>query len=45
VEPGTVTDATAYADGVAALLVILVLVFNIAARFMARRTVRRLQGA
>ena len=45
VEPGTVPDATAYADGVAALLILLVLVFNIAARFMARRAVRRLQGA
>jgi phosphate transport system permease protein len=45
VEPGTVPDATTYADGVAALLILLVLVFNIAARFMARRAVRRLQGA
>lgn len=45
VEPGTVPDATAYADGVAALLILLVLVFNIAARLLARRTVRRLQGA
>jgi phosphate transport system permease protein len=45
VEPGTVPDATAYADGVAALLILLVLAFNVAARFMARRAVRRLQGA
>jgi phosphate transport system permease protein len=45
VEPGTVPDATAYADGVAALLILLVLVFNIAARYVARRVVRRLQGA
>ncbi len=45
VEPGTVPDATTYADGVAALLILLVLVFNIAARYLARRAVRRLQGA
>lgn len=45
VEPGTVTDAAQYADGVAALLILLVLVFNVAARFAARRAVRRLQGA
>ena len=45
VEPGTVTDSTQYADGLAALLILLVLVFNLAARYMARRTVRRLQGA
>ncbi len=45
VEPGTVPDAAAYADGVAALLILLVLMFNIAARYMAGRVVRRLQGA
>lgn len=45
VEPGTVPDAARYADGVAALLILLVLVFNIAARVMARRAVHRLQGA
>jgi phosphate transport system permease protein len=45
VEPGTVPDATAFADGVAALLILLVLVFNIAARYTARWAVRRLQGA
>jgi phosphate transport system permease protein len=45
VEPGTVPDAAQYSDGLAALLILLVLVFNIGARFMARRTVRRLQGA
>ncbi|MDQ6847804.1 MAG: phosphate ABC transporter permease PstA [Candidatus Dormibacteraeota bacterium] len=45
VEPGTVPDATQYADGLAALLILLVLVFNVAARYMARRAVRRLQGA
>jgi phosphate transport system permease protein len=45
VEPGTVPDATQYADGLAALLIVLVLVFNFAARYVARRTVRRLQGA
>lgn len=45
VDPAQVTDAAAYADGVAALLILLVLVFNVAARYAARRTVRRLQGA
>jgi phosphate transport system permease protein len=45
VEPGTVPDAAQYADGVAALLILLVLVFNIGARFVARRMVRRMQGA
>lgn len=45
VEPGTVPDATQYADGLAALLILLVLVFNVAARSLARRAVRRLQGA
>jgi phosphate transport system permease protein len=45
VDPAQVTDASTYADGVAALLILLVLVFNVAARYAARRTVRRLQGA
>jgi phosphate transport system permease protein len=45
VDPAQVTDATQYADGLAAFLILLILVFNIAARYMARRTVRRLQGA
>ena len=45
VEPGTVPDAGQYADSVAAVLVILVLVFNLGARYAARRAVRRLQGA
>lgn len=44
VEPGTVPDAGIYADGVAAVLVILVLLFNIGARYAAGRAVRRLQG-
>ena len=43
-EPGTVTDAREYADGVAALLVILVLIFNVGARGLGAATVRRLQG-
>ncbi|HEY7926471.1 MAG: phosphate ABC transporter permease PstA [Candidatus Dormibacteria bacterium] len=45
VDPAQVTDAATYADGVAALLIMLVLVFNIGARYAARRAVRRLQGA
>ena len=45
VEPGTVPDAQLYSDGLAALLVLLVLIFNIFARYAARRAVRRLQGA
>jgi phosphate transport system permease protein len=45
VDPAQVTDAATYADGVAALLILLVLVFNVAARYAARRAVRRLQGA
>lgn len=44
VEPGTVPDATAYANGLAALLILVILVFNIGARYAARRAVRRLQG-
>jgi len=43
-EPGTVTDARQYADGVAALLILLVLVFNVSARVIGRAAVRRLQG-
>ena len=43
-EPGTVTDARQYADGVAALLILLVLVFNLSARLIGRVAVRRLQG-
>lgn len=43
-EPGVVTDAGAYSDGVAALLVLMVLFFNVAARVGGRRVVRRLQG-
>jgi phosphate transport system permease protein len=45
VDPAQVTDASTYADGVAALLILLVLVFNVAARYAARRAVRRIQGA
>ena len=43
-DPGVVTDAGRYADGIAALLVVLVLAFNISARALGRATVRRLQG-
>jgi phosphate transport system permease protein len=43
-EPGTVTDLVQYADGVAALLVVMVLVFNAVARLLGRIAVRRLQG-
>jgi phosphate transport system permease protein len=43
-EPGTVTDARQYADGVAALLILLVLTFNVSARLIGRQAVRRLQG-
>jgi phosphate transport system permease protein len=43
-EPGTVTDARQYADGVAALLILLVLFFNVSARQIGRMAVRRLQG-
>lgn len=45
VEPSQVPDATQFASGVAALLILLVLLFNIGARFASRRAVRRLQGA
>lgn len=43
-DPGVVTDASKYADGIAALLVVLVLLFNLGARALGRFTVRRLQG-
>lgn len=43
-EPGAVPDARQYADGVAALLVLLVLGFNLAARLAGRLVVRRLWG-
>ncbi|GAC1337865.1 MAG: phosphate ABC transporter permease PstA [Candidatus Dormibacteria bacterium] len=43
-EPSAVPDAKQYADGVAALLVILVLVFNVGARLVGRQVVRRIQG-
>lgn len=43
-DPGTVPDAVQYADGVAALLVVLVLGFNVGARLIGAATVRRLQG-
>jgi phosphate transport system permease protein len=40
-EPSAVPDARQYADGVAALLVIVVLVFNVGARALGRAAVRR----
>lgn len=40
-EPSAVPDARQYADGVAALLVIVVLVFNVGARLLGRAAVRR----
>ena len=43
-EPSAVPDARQYADGVAALLVVLVLGFNLGARFLGRSLVRRLQA-
>lgn len=42
-EPNVVTDARQYADGVAALLVVAVLLFNVGARLLGRVAVRRLQ--
>lgn len=42
-EPSAVPDARQYADGVAALLVVAVLVFNVGARMLGRVAVRRLQ--
>ncbi|HZB97502.1 MAG TPA: phosphate ABC transporter permease PstA [Candidatus Sulfotelmatobacter sp.] len=44
-EPSAVPDARQFADGVAALLVLLVLAFNIGARLLGRLAIRRLQGA
>ncbi len=44
-EPNVVTDARQYADGVAALLVVAVLLFNVGARLLGRAAVRRLQRA
>jgi phosphate transport system permease protein len=44
-EPSAVPDARQYADGVAALLVVAVLVFNVGARALGRAAVRRLQKA
>lgn len=44
IDPGVVTDSTRYSDGIAALLLILVLLFNLSARGLGRYTVRRLQG-
>ena len=43
-DPSTVPDLVSYADGVAALLVILVLVFNVVSRLVGGRLVRRVQG-
>jgi phosphate transport system permease protein len=40
-EPSAVPDARQYADGVAALLVVVVLVFNVGARLLGRAAVRR----
>ena len=40
-EPSAVPDARQYADGVAALLVIVVLLFNVGARLLGRAAVRR----
>jgi phosphate transport system permease protein len=42
-DPGVVSDARQYADGVAALLVLAVVVFNVGARLLGRVAVRRLQ--
>ena len=42
-EPNVVTDARQYADGVAAVLVLAVLLFNVGARLLGRAAVRRLQ--
>jgi phosphate transport system permease protein len=44
VDPGVVTDSTQYSDGIAALLLLLVLFFNLWARGLGRYTVRRMQG-
>ena len=45
VEPGQVSDLYAYSSGVAAVLVIIVLGFNVSARWIGRVAVRRIQGA
>jgi phosphate transport system permease protein len=42
-EPSSVPDARQYADGVAALLVVAVLLFNVGARLLGRAAVRRFQ--
>ena len=44
-EPSAVPDARQYADGVAAFLVLVVLMFNVSARLAGRRLVNKLQGA
>lgn len=43
-EPSAVPDAGQYADGVAALLILIILWFNIGARFVGGRVVRRMQA-
>jgi phosphate transport system permease protein len=43
-QDASVPDASAIADGVAAVLVLVVLVFNVAARFLGRVVVRRVSG-
>lgn len=45
VQPNDVPDLTQYSDGVAALLIVTVLLFNIGARLVGRLATRRLQGA
>ena len=40
-EPSAVPDARQYADGVAALLIVVVLLFNVGARLLGRAAVRR----
>lgn len=44
VQPQDVPDLAAYSSGVAALLIVMVLVFNVLARAAGRLAVRRLQG-
>jgi phosphate transport system permease protein len=44
VQPQDVPDLATYSNGVAALLIVMVLVFNVGARILGRMTVRRLQG-
>jgi phosphate transport system permease protein len=43
-DPATVPDASQYADGVAALLIVAVLFFNFGARAIGHRLVARMQG-